>query len=75
MQSISRRAYFWLTFCIISLFTLSACGGTPTGNGSTSNSQVIQVVAAENFYGNIIQQLGGSHVCGPARPGRPDRNR
>jgi zinc/manganese transport system substrate-binding protein len=62
MKSISGRAYFWLTFCIISLFTLSACGGTPTGNGSTSNSQVIQVVAAENFYGDIVKQLGGSHV-------------
>ncbi len=63
MKSISGRAYFWLTFCIISLFTLSACGGTPTGNGSTSNSQVIQVVAAENFYGDIVKQLGGSHVA------------
>jgi zinc/manganese transport system substrate-binding protein len=42
---------------------LSACGGTPTGNGSTSNSQVIQVVAAENFYGDIVKQLGGSHVA------------
>ena len=62
MKSISGRAYFWLTFCIISLFVLSACGGTPTGNGSTSNSQVIQVVAAENFYGDIVKQLGGSHV-------------
>jgi zinc/manganese transport system substrate-binding protein len=63
MKSISGRVYFWLTFCIISLFTLSACGGTPTGNGSTSNSQVIQVVAAENFYGDIVKQLGGSHVA------------
>ena len=63
MKSISGRAYFWLTFCIISLFALSACGSTPTGNGSTSNSQVIQVVAAENFYGDIVKQLGGSHVA------------
>jgi zinc/manganese transport system substrate-binding protein len=63
MKSISGRAYFWFTLCIISLFTLSACGGTPTGNGSTSNSQVIQVVAAENFYGDIVKQLGGSHVA------------
>lgn len=63
MKSISGRAYFWLTFYIISLFTLSACGGSPTGNGSTSNSQVIQVVAAENFYGDIVKQLGGSHVA------------
>src|SRR6266704_1522288 len=62
MKSISGRVYFWFTLCIISFFVLSACGGTPTGNGSTSNSQVIQVVAAENFYGDIVKQLGGSHV-------------
>ena len=62
MKSISGRAYFCFTLCIISLFTLSACGGTPTGNGSTSNPQVIQVVAAENFYGDIVKQLRGSHV-------------
>lgn len=63
MKSIAGRAYFWFTLCIISLFAFSACGGTPTGNGSTSNSQVIQVVAAENFYGDIVKQLGGSHVA------------
>jgi zinc/manganese transport system substrate-binding protein len=63
MKSISGRAYFCLTFCIISLFMLNACGGTLTGNGATSNSQVIQVVAAENFYGDIVKQLGGSHVA------------
>src|SRR6185437_6597700 len=27
-----------------------------------NSSQVIQVVAAENFYGDIVKQLGGSHV-------------
>src|SRR6266566_9882283 len=63
MKSISGRVYFWFTLCIVSFFVLSACGGTPTGNGSTSNSQVIQVVAAENFYGDIVKQLGGSHVA------------
>ena len=63
MKSVSGRAYFWLTLCFISFFALSACGSTPSGNGSTSNSQVIQVVAAENFYGDIVKQLGGSHVA------------
>jgi len=28
----------------------------------TSKSSVVQVVAAENFYGDIVKQLGGSHV-------------
>jgi len=46
---------------------LSACGGDPSGNGTTSNapssSTVINVVAAENFYGDVVKQLGGSHVA------------
>lgn len=29
---------------------------------STSSSNVIQVVAAENFWGSLIAQLGGTHV-------------
>ena len=51
------------------LFLLNACGSsstTATGSGSSSggpaSSKVINVVAAENFYGNVVQQLGGSHV-------------
>lgn len=28
----------------------------------TSSSSTIQVVAAENFYGDMVKQLGGSHV-------------
>lgn len=58
-----RRAFVGLSMAIIVLFLLSACAGTT--NGSTpgaSSAAVIQVVAAENFYGNIIQQLGGNHV-------------
>jgi zinc/manganese transport system substrate-binding protein len=33
----------------------------PTAN-SNSTSNVIQVVAAENFWGSLIAQLGGTHV-------------
>jgi zinc/manganese transport system substrate-binding protein len=61
-----KRAFFSsLPFVIICLFLVSACGGS--GNGATSSatsasSRVINVVAAENFYGDIVQQLGGSHV-------------
>lgn len=52
------------------LFLLSACGGssTPaTGSGSSAStpaesSKVINVVAAENFYGNVVTQLGGKRV-------------
>ncbi len=31
-------------------------------NSLSMQSQTIHVVAAENFYGDIVQQLGGSHV-------------
>jgi len=41
----------------LSLF-LGACGST----GTAASSGVINVVAAENFYGDVVKQLGGSHV-------------
>jgi zinc/manganese transport system substrate-binding protein len=40
------------------LFLLSACG-SPT---SASSNGIVKVVAAENFYGDLARQLGGSHV-------------
>ncbi len=43
------------------IYLLSACGGAAPGVASGS-PRVINVVAAENFYGNIALQLGGSHV-------------
>ncbi|HEV2655101.1 MAG TPA: zinc ABC transporter substrate-binding protein, partial [Ktedonobacteraceae bacterium] len=46
-----------MLFCLL----LSACGG-PAGGGATTAPGVINVVAAENFYGDIVQQLGGKHV-------------
>jgi zinc/manganese transport system substrate-binding protein len=49
------------------LATTSACSTSPSGGtGSTSSSggggKTIQVVAAENFWGSIAEQLGGGHV-------------
>lgn len=46
---------------------LSACsttapGASSTGASSTGGSAAISVVAAENFWGSLAQQLGGSHV-------------
>jgi zinc/manganese transport system substrate-binding protein len=42
---------------------LAACGSSdkPASAAATS-SKTIDVVAAENFWGNIISQIGGSHV-------------
>ena len=39
---------------------VSACATTPPGSAATSGK--IQVVAAENFWGSIAAQLGGSRV-------------
>jgi zinc/manganese transport system substrate-binding protein len=55
-----RRAYPLL---ILLLFLLSACGDSSTATpGGSSSPTAISVVAAENFYGDITRQLGGSHV-------------
>ena len=60
MSLLLRRAYPLL---ILLLFLLSACGGSSTGTpGGSSSPTAINVVAAENFYGDITRQLGGSHV-------------
>jgi zinc/manganese transport system substrate-binding protein len=48
----------------------SACGATsaaaPAGDATSSGgggaSRTIRIVAAENFWGSIAGQLGGSHV-------------
>jgi zinc/manganese transport system substrate-binding protein len=40
---------------------LGACS-TAGANGPAGSSRVIQVAAAENFWGSIAAQIGGSHV-------------
>jgi zinc/manganese transport system substrate-binding protein len=35
---------------------------TPPASTSTSGGKILQVVAAENFWGSIASQIGGSHV-------------
>jgi len=54
-----RRVSVWCTFVLLFgvLCTVSACGTT-----SSASNGVLKVVAAENFYGNLVSQLGGSHV-------------
>ena len=44
---------------------LSACGATSSTSAGTSGSasgRVVQVAAAENFWGSIAAQLGGAHA-------------
>jgi len=61
-----RGARFPITPFILAIaLVLAACSmGTPA-SGATSpggGDRVVQVVAAENFWGSIAAQLGGSHV-------------
>jgi zinc/manganese transport system substrate-binding protein len=53
-----------LFFLLLFLFALSACGSTAGGTAVSSSpkSMVVTVVAAENFWGSIASQVGGSHV-------------
>jgi zinc/manganese transport system substrate-binding protein len=58
MFSFRRAALLSLLLC--SFFLLSACdSAASTSNGGAHS---IKVVAAENFYGDIVRQLGGSYV-------------
>jgi zinc/manganese transport system substrate-binding protein len=42
---------------------LTACGGGSAGPAGGSSSGKLQVVAAENFWGSVASQLGGSKVA------------
>ena len=44
------------------LIFLAACSSAPVAAPQSSADRQLRVVAAENFYGNIAQQLGGEHV-------------
>jgi zinc/manganese transport system substrate-binding protein len=57
-KNISRAFPIILLICF---GLLSACGNSGSSS-TTGSSKVINVVAAENFYGSIAKQLGGSHV-------------
>ena len=57
-----RKSPLWLAFLLIMLILLSACNGGSLGSATPSSSTAINVVAAENFYGDIVKQLGGKHV-------------
>jgi zinc/manganese transport system substrate-binding protein len=51
-----------LVFVVVALCLLAGCGGSATSSpGSTAGR--LQVVAAENFWGSIAAQLGGSRVA------------
>ncbi|RNG35343.1 metal ABC transporter solute-binding protein, Zn/Mn family [Streptomyces botrytidirepellens] len=67
-QRVRPRALAGGVAAVAMLAATSACStaSSDTADGSASgkgdSGKVIQVVAAENFWGSIAQQLGGSHV-------------
>ena len=44
------------------IYALSRPGSTTSTTCFTGSTEVIQVVAAENFWGSLVSQLGGIHV-------------
>ena len=57
----AKKAAWWLSLSIGLLLLLSACANF-TAKSGTASVGTINVVAAENFYGNIVKQLGSSYV-------------
>ncbi|HZO74572.1 MAG TPA: zinc ABC transporter substrate-binding protein [Ktedonobacteraceae bacterium] len=55
-----RNISLWFLLMLAVLLLLSACGSSP--QPGTGNTSAIAVVAAENFYGDIVQQIGGDRV-------------
>jgi zinc/manganese transport system substrate-binding protein len=49
-------------FLLVPLLLLGCANPSPMENPATTAEHVIPVVAAENFYGDIAQQLGADHV-------------
>jgi zinc/manganese transport system substrate-binding protein len=62
MRELSRLA---VTVAALAAGGLAACGGANANNGSGitgASDRHLNVVAAENFWGSIVTQLGGSQV-------------
>jgi len=58
-MAITKRVALLLSLALLIGIFASACNASTSSNTS---SKTINVVAAENFYGDIVKQLGGSHV-------------
>ncbi len=55
-----RKSSLYLICLLILILVLSACSSSI--GSTTPSSSTIKVVAAENFYGDIAKQVGGSYV-------------
>ncbi len=64
MGSMRRVILIWIVVAVIAvvgLGWLAFRGGSPVA-GAPASGGVLQIVAAENFWGSLVSQLGGSHV-------------
>ena len=60
MRRVPLRVVPLLVCCAV---LLTACGGGSAGPAGGSSSGKLRVVAAENFWGSVASQLGGSKVA------------
>jgi zinc/manganese transport system substrate-binding protein len=58
----SRRLGWLAGGSALAVLALVGCSTTAKTTSAAGSSTVINVVAAENFWGSLAQQLGGSHV-------------
>ncbi|MGH7203452.1 MAG: metal ABC transporter solute-binding protein, Zn/Mn family [Candidatus Levyibacteriota bacterium] len=61
----NKYQYFLVGIIVIGFISVLVYKGNKANSSSQetqSGSHIVQVVAAENFYGDIVQQLGGNHV-------------
>src|SRR5690349_24045031 len=56
--AMDRRGWAALVLALVATVSLVACGSASSG---VSNG-VVHVVAGENFWGDITEQLGGAHA-------------
>jgi zinc/manganese transport system substrate-binding protein len=58
-----RRHLGWLAgAAALAVLALVGCSTSAKAANTAGNSEVINVVAAENFWGSLAAQLGGAHV-------------
>ena len=57
-----RRLGWLVAGAALAVLALAGCSTTSNARTAAGGSTVINVVAAENFWGSLAQQLGGSHV-------------
>lgn len=58
--SFARKTTYLFGMLIIVIGILAGCGNTNSGSGNSGEK--IDVVAAEDFYGEVAEAVGGSHV-------------